>query len=161
MQAFDAGDVTHELWNSNQNAARDSIGRFAKFVCPTVANGKVYIATFSGKLDVYGILPTAIADNNTNDGLALSNGKNDFEIFPNPAKNQVNIRYKAGAAQHVSIMLLNNLGQEVFETTENLLSGNNTVSINFPATIQAGIYMLQIVNEAGILQSAKLVIESN
>ena len=31
------------------------MGNFAKFVPPTVANGKVYLATFSGQLDVYGL----------------------------------------------------------------------------------------------------------
>lgn len=57
LQAFDATDVTHELWNSNWSSKRDSIGRFAKFVPPTIANGKVYIATFSNKLNVYGLNP--------------------------------------------------------------------------------------------------------
>jgi hypothetical protein len=57
LQAFDATDVTHELWNSNWNSKRDSIGRFAKFVAPTIANGKVYMATFSNKLNVYGLNP--------------------------------------------------------------------------------------------------------
>src|SRR5579871_1080752 len=55
LQAFDATNVTNELWNSNMNAQRDSIGRFAKFVVPTIANGKVYMATFSNKLIVYGL----------------------------------------------------------------------------------------------------------
>ena len=57
LQAFDATDVTHELWNSNWNSKRDAIGTFAKFVFPTVANGKVYMATFSNKLNVYGLNP--------------------------------------------------------------------------------------------------------
>lgn len=57
LQAFDATDVTRELWNSNMNSKRDSIGTFAKFVPPTIANGKVYMATFSGKLNVYGLNP--------------------------------------------------------------------------------------------------------
>ncbi len=59
LQAFDATDVTHELWNSNWSAKRDSIGSFAKFVCPTIANGKVYMATFSNALNVYGLNPPA------------------------------------------------------------------------------------------------------
>lgn len=54
LHAYDAQDVSHELWNSEQISARDSVGSFAKFVPPTVANGKVYLATFSGRLDVYG-----------------------------------------------------------------------------------------------------------
>lgn len=59
LQAFDATDVTHEIWNSNWSAKRDSIGTFAKFVCPTIANGKVYMATFSNTLNVYGMNPPA------------------------------------------------------------------------------------------------------
>ncbi len=56
LRAFDATDITRELWNSNQNMARDDIGNFAKFSSPTIANGKVYAATFSNQLVVYGLL---------------------------------------------------------------------------------------------------------
>lgn len=55
LQAFDASDVSHELWNSNANGLRDAVGKFAKFVPPTIANGKVYLATFSDSLLVYGV----------------------------------------------------------------------------------------------------------
>ena len=57
LQAFDATDVSHELWNTNWNGKRDAIGKFAKFVPPTIANGKVYMATFSNELQVYGLNP--------------------------------------------------------------------------------------------------------
>lgn len=57
LRAFNAQNVTNELWNSELVSARDSVGNFAKFCPPTVANGKVYLATFSGRLDVYGLLP--------------------------------------------------------------------------------------------------------
>ncbi len=57
LHAYDAQNVTNELWNSEQLSVRDRVGNFAKFVPPTVANGKVYIATFSGQLNVYGLLP--------------------------------------------------------------------------------------------------------
>jgi hypothetical protein len=43
------------LWSSAQNSARDGLGNFAKFTPPTVANGHVYVATFSGALRVYGL----------------------------------------------------------------------------------------------------------
>ena len=62
IQAFDATDVTHELWNSNWNARRDAVGNFGKFVCPTIANGKVYLATFSNNLIVYGLNPSKTTD---------------------------------------------------------------------------------------------------
>jgi hypothetical protein len=57
LRAFDAADVSHELWNSEQNPTRDRVGSFAKFNPPTVVNGKVYLGTFSNQLVVYGLLP--------------------------------------------------------------------------------------------------------
>jgi hypothetical protein len=56
LRAFDASDVSHELWDSDQNAARDTLGNFAKFALPTIANGKVYVPTFSNQLAVYGLV---------------------------------------------------------------------------------------------------------
>jgi uncharacterized protein (TIGR03437 family) len=37
------------------NSSRDAIGNLAKFTAPTIANGKVYMATFSNQLVVYGL----------------------------------------------------------------------------------------------------------
>ncbi len=55
LRAFDASDVTHELWNSNTNMDADDCGSFAKFSYPTIANGKVYLASFAHQLCVYGL----------------------------------------------------------------------------------------------------------
>jgi uncharacterized membrane protein len=55
LRAFDASNVARELWNSKQDAGRDDVGNFAKFCPPTIANGKVYLATFSCQLLVYGL----------------------------------------------------------------------------------------------------------
>jgi IPT/TIG domain-containing protein/PQQ enzyme-like repeat protein len=59
LYAFDAGNVATQLWNSNTNAARDSFGNFAKFVPPMVANGRVYVATWSKQVAVYGLIAPA------------------------------------------------------------------------------------------------------
>ena len=61
LYAFDAGNVARQLWNSNMNAARDSFGNFAKFVPPLVANGRVYVATWSNQVAVYGLTGAAAA----------------------------------------------------------------------------------------------------
>ena len=56
LRAFDARDLSAELWNSDQDAdGSDRVGLFAKFNTPVVANGKVYLATFSRELAVYGL----------------------------------------------------------------------------------------------------------
>jgi len=57
LHAYNAEDLTQELWNSQMNPTRDSFGNFAKFAPPVVANGKVYVATQSKQLAVYGLLP--------------------------------------------------------------------------------------------------------
>ena len=57
LRAFDASNVSKELWNSNQNSTRDYSGSWAKFSPPVVANGKVYLGTFDNVLNVYGLLP--------------------------------------------------------------------------------------------------------
>jgi hypothetical protein len=62
LRAYNAQNVTNELWNSEQIITRDSVGNFAKFCPPTVANGKVYLATFSNRLNVYGLLPRPSLD---------------------------------------------------------------------------------------------------
>ena len=54
LRAFDANDVTKELWN-NQQTAPDAAGNFAKFAPPTIANGHVYLPTFSNQVVVYGL----------------------------------------------------------------------------------------------------------
>jgi hypothetical protein len=58
LRALDANDVTKELWNSSIYA-NDDPGSYAKFNCPVIANGKVYLATFSNQLMVYGLLKSS------------------------------------------------------------------------------------------------------
>jgi hypothetical protein len=57
LEAYDATFLTVPIWTSTENAERDALGKWAKFVPPTVANGKVYMGTQSGELVVYGLLP--------------------------------------------------------------------------------------------------------
>jgi hypothetical protein len=56
LHAYDASDLSHELWHSDMNSPRDQMPAVTKFVPPTVANGKVYVPTLANLLVVYGIL---------------------------------------------------------------------------------------------------------
>jgi Abnormal spindle-like microcephaly-assoc'd, ASPM-SPD-2-Hydin len=56
LRAYDAANISHELYNSSLAGTRDKAGLDNKFATPTVANGKVYVPG-SQELDVYGLLP--------------------------------------------------------------------------------------------------------
>jgi hypothetical protein len=46
------------IWNSVAGEIDDSLGNWAKYTPPTIANGKVYLPTQSNQLVVYGLLST-------------------------------------------------------------------------------------------------------
>jgi hypothetical protein len=56
LHAADASNIAHELYNSSQNAARDSAGIALRFNITTIAKGRVYVGA-KGEVDVYGPLP--------------------------------------------------------------------------------------------------------
>jgi hypothetical protein len=67
LHAYDATDISKELWNSAA-VPSDEAGNAVKFTVPTIANGKVYVptrgddnteggGTIFGQVDVYGLLP--------------------------------------------------------------------------------------------------------
>jgi len=56
LHAYDATNVSTELYNSKQAGKRDLAGPGVSFSVPTVMNGRVYVGTRT-ELDAYGLLP--------------------------------------------------------------------------------------------------------
>jgi hypothetical protein len=56
LRAYNANNITQELYDSDQNSGRDAMGDFVKMTTPILANGKVYVNTQSNELPVYGLL---------------------------------------------------------------------------------------------------------
>jgi hypothetical protein len=81
------GSAMREIWNSDNEAnvtttckddppsGLSDVGLFAKYASPTVAEGKVYLATFSHRLDVYGLRgPVAAAARTAASPASLATG---------------------------------------------------------------------------------------
>ncbi len=56
LRAYDASDLSNELYSSSLDPSRDTSGNYVKFTTPTIANGEVFIGT-EASVDVYGLLP--------------------------------------------------------------------------------------------------------
>src|SRR6478609_8841631 len=73
LRAFDAEDLSRELWNST-TITSDSPKTLSKGAPPMVANGRVYLASLSNVVSVYGLrTPTANLDRTAN-GTATGTG---------------------------------------------------------------------------------------
>jgi hypothetical protein len=61
LHAYDARDLTQELYNSSQAAnSRDNFGAGNKFITPSIVNGHVYVGTATG-VAAFGMLTTSPA----------------------------------------------------------------------------------------------------
>ena len=56
LHAYDATDLSQELYNSNQAGSRDQFGPGNKFISPVVVNGQVFVGTQNG-VAKFGLLP--------------------------------------------------------------------------------------------------------
>lgn len=132
LHAFDALTLK-ELWSDKQNDARDEIGNFAKFVPPTIANGKMYIPNFgaansadgSGSLVVYGLLSGTTTSNQVQSGTYEIKSVYSGLVIDDPALSKaagtVMQQYPANLGANQS-WTLTNLGNDVV-TLVNLSSG--------------------------------------
>jgi hypothetical protein len=56
LHAYDATNLAHELYNSNQAASgRDQFGPGNKFIVPTIADGRVFVGT-TNSVVAFGLL---------------------------------------------------------------------------------------------------------
>lgn len=158
LRAFDANDVTRELWNSNENANRDGVGYYAKFSSPTIANGKVYLATFSNQLNVYGIIDTTpqkpVCNANTNVALgkpAYSSSNESTTLLPGLAFDGNNTTRWASANNTTPEWLYVDLGE---------IDSICNVTVNWH-TSYAKDFQVQVSNDAATWKSIATVTNNN
>jgi hypothetical protein len=67
------------------------------------------------------------------------NSVNEFDVYPNPASSEVNVKITTTNAQNSSVKVINNLGQVMITKNVSLNAGSNTVQID-TKQLASGIY---------------------
>jgi uncharacterized protein (TIGR03437 family) len=117
LHALDASDISNELWNSNIVPDRDTLGRFAKFVVPTVVNGRVYAPTFSNSLAIYGLLASGSSGSGAPQITAVANGASFLADAVSPGEVLAVFGANLGPAQLTNLQM--NAGGQVTSTLAN------------------------------------------
>jgi hypothetical protein len=74
----------------------------------------------------------------------FANQVNDLKIYPNPSNNVLNIDLSKFESQHFDLLIINQLGQEVYKS--NYSHANNIETIDV-STWNSGIYFIKIQDE--------------
>ena len=56
LDAYEAANVSHQLYHTNMAGTRDHFGNGNKYMTPTIAKGRVYVGTATG-IAIFGLLP--------------------------------------------------------------------------------------------------------
>lgn len=95
------------------------------------------------------MMPTAVE----HAGLAINN----FSLYPNPAKDQVNINFSIPSTISTKIIVLNQLGIEALsKSVASASSVNETIDLS---SLSSGIYTIQVIADNVVLKNQKLVVE--
>ena len=82
---------------------------------------------------------------------------NEISLYPNPAGETLNIELYAEKESAINIHVLNQIGQVVINSNENLSSGNNKFSLN-TSDLQNGYYTIKLIATDGTVVQDKFII---
>jgi hypothetical protein len=148
LHAFDASKLSTELWNSEQNSVRDTVGNFAKFTVSTVANGKVYLPTFSGQVAVYGLNPppagihfvqvaaaTPASGSQVSQSFSTAQTAGDLNIVvvsSDPTSNVSSVRDSLGNSYALAVgPTTGTANKQSIYYAKNIAAGSDTVTVTF------------------------------
>jgi hypothetical protein len=135
--AFDATDLTHELYDSGLAGTRDSMAPLVHFTMPIVADGRVYV-NGQTQLTVFGLLPiiTVLGGNNQTGAVGTT--------LPNPLQIGLLNPYSGQAIQQSGVPITftasGNLGS--FSNPQTTTDGSGTASTNYTLPAKPGTYTI-------------------
>ena len=147
LEAFDARDVRKLLFSSNAAPTSNKMGKMAKFNTAVVANGKVYVPSFSNTLYVYGLLPetppdtTGGGDTTGTNILQKTSDVQFTRLYPNPANNNITFEYSVSAdISSLNVRIVDMNGRSLMEIPLPGGSGSHSKTVSVAGKISTGIY---------------------
>lgn len=150
LYALNAANLGTQLWNSNQNAGRDALPSYPRFTTPTIANGRVYAATHSNQVVVYGELSD----------FSVSTSAPSVSVYQNSQTTDtvtVTALKSLGSSVNLSVTGLPSGVSASFNPTSLSSSGSSTLTITTTSSAPTGTYDLVVQGtEGGIARSANV-----
>lgn len=142
LRAFDA-ETLQEIWNSDQNAARDRVGNLMKFVPPVVAKGRVYLPSHDNAVHVYGLLASDFT-------LAVSPGGRNVQA-DSSATFTVSVGAQGSFTGGVTLSAGGAPAGATVSFNPQSISGagTSTMTVKIPASVTSGSYWITVKGTSG------------
>lgn len=79
------------------------------------------------------------------------------QATPNPFQHQFSISFQSTRRENLTVLVYNLAGQQQFAKTITVANGFNSITINEASSLKPGMYMVQLVNETGVVATEKII----
>ncbi|HTB31652.1 MAG TPA: choice-of-anchor V domain-containing protein [Bacteroidia bacterium] len=128
-------------WTFNWKAPAKGSGAVTFYGCFNCANGN------SKATGTYVFPATLTVQESATDGIDnVTDAAISFSVFPNPAREQVNLTYNMGEAANVEVNMYSLDGRKLSALSAGMVNeGAHTQSLTIPSDINSGIYFIQLI----------------
>jgi hypothetical protein len=149
LRAFDADNLATEVWDSQMNSTRDNMGLWPKNSPPTVVNGRVYMASFSNVVNVFGLLNFTVSATPSNTAVTPGNS----------ASYTVSTTAQNGFAGNINLSVsgLPTGTTAVFSPASVSGTGSSTLTVTTTTSTATGSSTLTITGTSGALTQTTTV----
>jgi hypothetical protein len=154
--------ITHQL---NSGLTNDSMVYTFKWIAPStnVGNATFYVAGNAAnnnglKTGDYIYTVTQLITPAFGASINEATAQTEFNVFPNPVAEMVNLRFNAEGGERINFTLHNAEGKLV-HTFPLIIAdgGREELSLDIPADLNAGLYILSMQRETGTAQQSIII----
>lgn len=80
-----------------------------------------------------------------------------IQLFPNPFRSNLNVKFYSNIAQEITIRLINTNGQRIVEKRVQVMEGNNKINLFDSGVNVNGLYFLQVIESSGNMITKQVV----